>query len=80
MTAVASQTSPPMGMQPQNYLIGTEQLPGNETGNKPVPFFSYSNNRPIEIQESKKQTTTTLTRDTTFLPLTIRTPLFEEGF
>ena len=39
-TTVASQTSPPKGTQPQNYVNTTEHPPGNQTRNEPVPFFN----------------------------------------
>ena len=78
MTTVASQTSPPKGIQPQNHVIATEQPPGNQTGSEPVPFLSCSNSCPTEIQESQEYTMTTFTVDTTIPPLTIPTPLNDE--
>ena len=78
MTTVASQILPPNGIQPPNHVIGTEQPPRNQTGNEPVPFLSCSKNCPTDNQESKQNTTTTVTEDTTIRPLTITTPLIEE--
>ena len=49
-TTVASQTSPPKGTQPQNYLATTEPPPGNQTGNEPVPFLNCSKNCPSDIR------------------------------
>ena len=37
-TTLASQTSPPKGTQPQNYVIAREHSPRNQTGNETVPF------------------------------------------
>ena len=79
MTTVASQTSPPTGFQTQKYVIATEQPPGNQTRNEPVSFPSCCNKCPTEIQEPEEHTTTTLTADTTIPPLTLTTPLIEEG-
>ena len=61
MTNVASQTSSPKRIQPQNHVTATEQPPGSQTGNEPVPFLSRSNSCPTGIQESEKHTTTTFT-------------------
>ena len=78
LTKVASQTSPPKGFQPQNHVIATEQPPGYQTWNEPVPFLSCSSSCPTDIPESEKHTKITFTGDTTIPPLTITTPLFEE--
>ena len=78
-TTVASQTSPPKGFQPQNYVVTTEQPPGNQIGNEPVSLLSCSNNCSTDIQESEQHETTTLLGDTTIPPLTTITPLIEEG-
>ena len=75
---VASQMSPTKGFQPQNYVIATEQPPGHQM-NEPGPFLSCSNNCPTDILESEHHTTTTITGDITILPLTITTPIKEEG-
>ena len=50
MTNIASQASPPKGVQPQNHVTATGQPPGNQTGNKPLLFLSCSNNCPTDIQ------------------------------
>ena len=76
---VASQTSPPKGTQPKNYVVATEQPPRNQTGNEPAPLLNSSNNRSTDIQESEQQVTTSFTRDITIPPLTTTTPLIEEG-
>ena len=78
MTTVASQASPPKGIQPQNYVKATEQPLGNQTVNEPVPFLSCSNNWPTGIRESEDQTTTAFTGDTNIPPSMITTPLIEE--
>ena len=70
-TTVASQASPPKGIQPQNYVVSTEQPPGKQTGNEPIPFLKCSKNCPIDIQNSGQQATTILSGDTTIPPLTI---------
>ena len=78
-TTVASQTSPPKGIQPQNYVVVTEQPPGNQTSNEPVPFLNCPKKCPTDIQISEKHITITLTRDITSRPLTTTTPLIQEG-
>ena len=78
-TTVASQTSPPKGIQPENYVAATEQPPGNQTGNKPVPFLNCSNNCSTDIKESEQHLITTPIGDTTIPPLTTTTPLNGEG-
>ena len=61
-TTVVSQTSPPKGIQPQNYGVATEHPPRYQTGNEPVPFLNCSKNFPTDIQNSEQLVTTTLTR------------------
>ena len=78
-TTVASQTSPPKGTQPQNYVVATEHPPGNQTGNEPKPFLNCSKNCPTDIQDSEQHVTTTLTGGKTIPPLTTTTPLIEKG-
>ena len=75
---VASRTSPPKEIQPQNHVIAMKQPQGNQRWNGPVPFFICSNSCPTEIQESEKRILTTFKGDTTVLPLTITTSLIEE--
>ena len=76
---VASQVSPPKGSQLQNYVVSTEQSPGNQTGIEPVPFINCSNNCFTDIQDSEQHVTTTLIGDTTSPPVTTTTRLIEEG-
>ena len=76
---IAIQTLPPKGIQPQKYVIATEQSSGNQRGNEPVPFLNCFNNCPTDIQESTQHTTTTIFGDATTPPLTITTPIIEEG-
>ena len=45
-TTVASQTLPPNGTQPRNYVVTTEHQPGSQTWNEPVPFPNCSKNCP----------------------------------
>ena len=78
MTTVASQTSPRKGIQPQNYVIATEQTPGNQTRKEPVPFLTFSNNCITGIPESEEHTKPTPTGDTTNPTLTLTNPLIEE--
>ena len=76
-TDVASQTTPPKGIQPQNYVDTTEQPPGNQTGNEPVPFLDCSNHS-TTIQNAEQHVVTTPSGHTTTSPLTTATPLIEE--
>ena len=69
----------PKGTQPQNYVVTTEQLPGNQTGNEPVPLLNCSKNCPTDIQKPEQHVTTTFSVDTATPPLTTATPLIEEG-
>ena len=78
MTNVANQTSTPKGIQSQKHVIATEQIPGNRTGNEPVPFLSCINSCPTDVQESEKPTRTTFFGDITNPPLTRTPPLIEE--
>ena len=55
-TNVASQMSPPKGTQTQNYVVTTDHLPGNQTGNEPVPFLNCSKNCPTDIQNPRNST------------------------
>ena len=77
-TTVASQTSPPKGTQPQNYVVAVKHPPGDQSGNEPKPFLNCCKNRPTDIQNSGKNIKTTLTGDTTVPPLTTTTPPIEE--
>ena len=77
-TNVARQTSPPKGTQPQNRVAATEQPPGNQTGNEPVPFPDYPKNS-TNTQNAQQHAETTPSRDITTPPLTTTTPLIEEG-
>ena len=77
-TNVASQTSPPKGTKPQNYVDATEQPPGNQTGNELVLFLDCSKNS-TNTQNAEQHAVTTRSRDTTTSPLTTATPLIEEG-
>ena len=77
-TTVASQTPPPKGTQPQNYVLPTEQPSGNQTGFETVPLLNCSKNCPTGIQNSEWHVTTTLTGDATIPPPTTTTPIFEE--
>ena len=70
---------PSKGTQLQNYVVATENPPGNQTGNEPVPFLKCSKKRPNDIQNSEQHVTNTLTGDTTIQPLITTTPLIEEG-
>ena len=77
-TTVASETWPPKGTKPQNYVVAMEQPPGNQTRNELVPLLICSGNRPTDIRNSKQHVTTTLTGDTTIPPLSTTTPLIGE--
>ena len=78
-TTVASQTSPPKGTQPQNYVVATEQPSGNQTGKETVRFLNCSKNRPTDIQNLEQHVTITATGDTIIPPPTTITPLIEDG-
>ena len=78
-TAVANQTSPPKGIQPLTYVVTTEHSPGKLTGNEPVSSLNCSKNCPTDIQSSEQHVTTTTYGDLITPPLTIATPLIEEG-
>ena len=78
-TNVASQTSPLKGTQPQNHVAAMEQTSGNQTGNEPLPFLDCSKNSSTDIQNTEQHVLTTLNGDTKSPPLTIATPLIEEG-
>ena len=56
----------------------TDQPPGNQTGNEPVPFLDCSNHS-TTIQTAEQHVVTTPSGDTTTSPLTTATPLIEEG-
>ena len=77
-TNVASQTSPPKGSQPQNYVDTTEQSSG-KTGNEPVPFLDCSQNSSTNTQNTEQHVVTTPNGLTTTPPLTTATPLIEQG-
>ena len=60
-------------------MDATEQLPGNQTGNEPVPSLNCSKNSSTNIQNTEQNVVTTPTGGTTTPPLTTATPLIEEG-
>ena len=64
-TKVANQTSPPEGTQPQSNVVATEQPPGSQTGNEPVPFLERCKNSSTDTQNTKQHVVTTLNGDTT---------------
>ena len=76
---VASQTSPLKGIQQQNHVVTTEQSSGNQTGNEPVSFLSCSKDSSTDTQNAEQHITTTPNKEMTTPPLTIATPLIEEG-
>ena len=78
-TNVASQTSPPKGTQSQNHVDATEQLPGKQTSNEPVPFLDFSKNSSTKTQNTEQHIVTTPNGDTITPPLTTTTPLIEGG-
>ena len=59
-------------------MEATEQPPGNQTGNEPVPFLDCSKNT-SNTQNEEQHVMTTRSGDTTTSPLTTATPLIEEG-
>ena len=67
-----------MGNQPQSYVDTTEQPPGNQTGNEPVPIPDYPKTS-TNTQNAQQHAETTPSRDITTSPLTTATPLIEEG-
>ena len=78
-TTVASQTSPLKGTDPQNYVVATEQLSGNQTGNERVSFLNCSKSSSTDIQNTEQHVMTIFNGDTTTPLLTTATPLIEEG-
>ena len=60
-------------------MVATEQPPGNQTGNEPVPFLDYSKNSSTDIQNTERHVVNTVNEDTTNPPLTTVTPLIEEA-
>ena len=70
MTTVACQTTPANGIQPQNQVSATEQPPGSQTGNDPVPFLSCFDCCRTDIREAEENTTASLTGDITIPPHT----------
>ena len=62
-----------------DYVVATEQSPGNQTRNESAPSLSCSNKYPTDILEPEQRTTTTISGLTTNPSLTITTPLIEEG-
>ena len=77
---VASQTSPPKGTQPQNYVVASEHPPVNQTGNEPVSFLNHPKNCPTDIQKSEQHVMATIFEGTTIPRLTTTTLVNEEGF
>ena len=78
-TNVANQMSPPKGTQPQNHVAATEQPPGNQTRNEPVPFPNCSKNPSTVVQNTEQHVVTNPNGDTTTPPLPTASPLIEEG-
>ena len=76
---VASQTSPPKGIQQQNHVVTTEQSSGNQTGNEPVSFLSCSKDSSTDSQNAEQHITITPNKEMIAPPLTTATPLIEEG-
>ena len=60
-------------------MVATEQSLGNQTGNEPVPFLDCSQNSSTNTQNKEQHVVTTFNGDTITPPLTIATPLIEEG-
>ena len=59
-------------------MDATEQLPENQTGNEPVPFFDCSKNSSTNTQNTEQHIVTTPNEGTTTPPLTTATPRIEE--
>ena len=78
-TNVATQTSPPKGIQPQNHVDTTGRSSGNQTGNEPVSFLSCSKDSSTDSQNAEQHITTTSNKEMTTPPLTTAIPLIEEG-
>ena len=78
-TNVASQTSPPKGIQQQSHVVTTDQSSGNQTGNEPVSLLSCSKDSSTDSQNAEQHITTTPSKEMTTPPLTTATPLIEEG-
>ena len=78
-TNVATQTSTPKGIQPQNHVDTTGRSSGNQTGNEPVSFLSCSKESSTDSQNAEQHIMTTSNKEMTTPPLTTATPLIEEG-
>ena len=74
LSDVASQTSPPKGIQPQSSVAA----PGKHTGNEPVPFLHCSNCCPTDVQYSDEHIMTTLNVESSIPTLTKTTPHNEQ--
>ena len=76
---LASRTSSPKGTEPQIHVVATEQSSGNQTGNEAVSFLHCSKNSSTNIQNTEQHVVTTPNGHTSTPPLSISTPLIEEG-
>ena len=60
-------------------MDATEKSSGNQTGDEPVSFLSCSQDSSIDNQNTEQHVTTTPNKEKTTSPLTIATPIIEEG-
>ena len=60
-------------------MVTTEQSSGNQAGNEPVSFLSCSKDSSTDSKIAEQHITTTPNKEMTTPPLTIATPLIEEG-
>ena len=60
-------------------MVATYQSSGNQTGNRPVPFFDCPKNYSTDIQSTVQHVATTFNGATTTSPLSTENPLIEEG-
>ena len=78
LSVVASQTSPPKGLQLQKTGTVTVQLRGNQTRNGLVTFLNSSSSCQTDIQEKDRYLMTTLHGDNKTPPLTKITDISRE--
>ena len=77
ITDVASQPSPPEGLQFQSSGNAREQF-RKKSWNEQVPFLDSYNTCPTDNRESRKQRMTTSDGDSNVSPLTSTAPYIEE--
>ena len=75
LSDVASQTSPPKGIQPQSLVTATEPYRESQKGNGLIPFLICSISCPNDIQEKGKHKWSTVEGDNKKIHLSQKEPL-----